>query len=183
MIALLRECGALARVMPEVDRALADGGSIERLAARVDTAADRGHSLPVRFALLVIDLGAGEIASLVQRINAPTDCRDLARIASAERNELRGQELDAQALLSILERIDAFRRPERLERLIEMAECDAASEKPMPAVPRQLLVAALEAARNVDAGAAARENPDDIPGAVRRARLVAIASLQPPTGN
>jgi hypothetical protein len=58
-----------------------------------------------------------------------------------------------------------------------------ASEKPMQTVPRELLVSALEAARKVDAGAAARENPGDIPGAVRRARLVAIASLQPTTGN
>jgi hypothetical protein len=35
----------------------------------------------------------------------------------------------------------------------------------------------------VDAGAVAREHPDDIPGAVRRARLAAIAALQPPTGH
>jgi len=42
---------------------------------------------------------------------------------------------------------------------------------------------ALQAARAVDAGAAAREHPDDVPGAVRRARLTAIASLQPSTGH
>jgi tRNA nucleotidyltransferase (CCA-adding enzyme) len=183
MIALLRECGALARVLPELDRVVSAGDGSGKLAARIDLAAGRGFALPVRFALLVIDLDASGIASLAQRINAPTDCRDLARIASGERNELRSAELDAQALLAILERIDAFRRPERLERLIEVAECDAASEQPPPTVPRQLLLAALDAARNVDAGAAARDNPGDIPGAVRRARLVAIASLQPPTGN
>ena len=49
--------------------------------------------------------------------------------------------------------------------------------------PRAALPRALEAARAVDAGAIAREQPDDIPGALRRARLVAIAQLQPPTGN
>ena len=45
------------------------------------------------------------------------------------------------------------------------------------------LARALAAARAVDAGAVAREHPDDIPGAVRRARLAAIAALQPPTGH
>jgi len=46
-----------------------------------------------------------------------------------------------------------------------------------------VLEQALEAARNVDGGAVAREFPDDIPGAIRRARLTAIAALQPPTGH
>ena len=42
---------------------------------------------------------------------------------------------------------------------------------------------ALEAARKVDAGALARELPQDIPGAIRRARLAAIAAQQPPSGH
>ena len=174
MIALLVESGALARVLPELDRVFRFGGAAERVTARLDTAAARGLSLPVRFALLVIDLGATEIASLAQRINAPTDCRDLARIASIERGTMRRQDLDAEALLSLLERIDAFRRPERVERLIEVAECDAASEKPAADVPRQRLMSALELARSVEAGAIARQHPSDIPAAVRRARLAAI---------
>jgi hypothetical protein len=48
--------------------------------------------------------------------------------------------------------------------------------------PRRQLRRALEAARSVDAGKIAKENPADVAGAIRRARLVAIASLQPATG-
>jgi len=183
MVAVLRECGALARVMPELDRCFARPEVPERLAARLDEAASRGYALPVRFALLVLDLAPDDIAALARRVNAPTDCRDLARIASLEREEARRRDLDAGSTLALLERCDALRRPDRLERLLEVAECDAHCTKPAAFVPRKYLVAALAAARSIDAAAAARGHPDDIPGAVRRARLAAIAALQPPTGH
>jgi hypothetical protein len=48
---------------------------------------------------------------------------------------------------------------------------------------RSTLAGALAAARGIDAGAISREHPADIPGAVRRARLAAIAALQLPTGH
>ena len=48
--------------------------------------------------------------------------------------------------------------------------------------PRKQLRRALEAARALDAGKIAKENPADVAGAIRRARLVAIAALQPSTG-
>ncbi|HXF78779.1 MAG TPA: multifunctional CCA tRNA nucleotidyl transferase/2'3'-cyclic phosphodiesterase/2'nucleotidase/phosphatase [Usitatibacter sp.] len=180
MLAVLRDCGALARVLPEVDRAYDRPDVPERLAHRVDEAAARGYGLAVRFALLALDLSIEDIASLAARVNAPNDCRDLARLASCERDEVRRPDLDAESTLALLERCDAFRRGDRLERLLEVAECDA-----LPAsvgAARKFLLAALAAARAVDAGAAARANPGDVPGAVRRARTAAIASLQPPTG-
>ena len=68
-------------------------------------------------------------------------------------------------------------------RLIEVAECDLHAGPAHDFVPRRILARALEAARAVDAAAIARAHRDDIPGAVRRARLVAIAALQPPTGH
>ena len=167
MVAVLRECGALGRILPEVDRSLAP----EKLAPRLDDAAARGYALPVRFALLVLDVDVDAIASLAQRVNAPNDCRDVARLSAQARRTIRNR--DAESVLSLLERCDAFRRPDRFEQLVEVAECDA------PGVPRALLMAALEAARGVDAGAIARDNAADIPGALRKARLAAIRGQTP----
>ncbi|HET7728782.1 MAG TPA: multifunctional CCA tRNA nucleotidyl transferase/2'3'-cyclic phosphodiesterase/2'nucleotidase/phosphatase [Usitatibacter sp.] len=183
MVAVLRECGALARVLPEIDRWYGDAVQPEGLASRLDHAAARGYPLAVRYALLLLGLDAEQAASLSARINAPSDCRDLATAAIRERELMESRDLDAQSTLGLLERIDAFRRPEKLERLLQVAECDALAGSPAAFAPRRQLTRAYEAAKAVDAGRVARENPDDIPEAVRRARLTAIASLQPPTGH
>jgi tRNA nucleotidyltransferase (CCA-adding enzyme) len=184
MIAVLRECGALARVLPELDARFDEPQAPEEIARRIELAAERGYELQVRFAALVLDLDAEAAASLSARVNAPGDCRELARLAILEREVLRASaELDAETSLAIIERSDAFRRPERLERLLEVAECDAGCEDPPHFAPRRSLMSALQASRRVDAGKVARENPGDIPGALRRARLMAIAERQPPSGH
>jgi tRNA nucleotidyltransferase (CCA-adding enzyme) len=184
MLAVLRECGALARVLPELDAALSAPDVPERLAARIDHAAARGNSLASRYALLVLDLAAGAAQSLAARINVPVDCRDLARLAIQERELLAGADsLDAESTLGLIERADLLRRPERLERLAEVAEADHPGEARRGEAMRRALTRALEASRSVDAGAIARAYPEDIPGAVRRARLAAIAALQPATGH
>jgi tRNA nucleotidyltransferase (CCA-adding enzyme) len=181
MLAVLRDCGALTRVLPELDRAYDRPEVPEHLAHRLDEAASRSYGLAVRFALLTLDLALEDIASLCARVNAPNDCRDLARLAACERDEVRRADLDAESTLALLERCDALRRGERLERLLEAAECDALPAS--IAARKASLADALRAARAVDAGSIARDNPADVPGAVRRARLAAIASLQAPTGN
>ncbi len=183
MLAVLRECGALARVLPEIDRSFERPEVPERLAARLEHAATRGYPLAVRYALLALDLSEDAAARMSERVNAPSDCRELAALAIRERPLAEAPELDAESTLALLERADAFRRPERLDRLMEAAECDALAPSPAAFAPRALLRRALEAARRVDAGAVAREFPDDIPGAIRRARLAAVAALQPPTGH
>ena len=184
MVAVLQDCGALARVMPELAETFADPRVPERLASRIDHSASAGHGLAVRYAALVLDADAEAAARLAQRVNAPSECRDLARLSIQERDNLDGAAgLDAESMLGLFERADLFRRPERLERMLEVAAADAASHAARPAPAREALVRALEAARRVDAGAAARAHPDDVPGAVRRARLAAIAALQPPTGH
>jgi tRNA nucleotidyltransferase (CCA-adding enzyme) len=176
MLAVLRECGALARALPEIDATFDRPEVPEKLAERIDRAASRKHALPVRYALLVLDMPAESAETLAQRVNAPSDCRSLALIALRDRTLFaRAATLDAETTLALLERADAFRRPERLEHLIQVAECDAPADSH---ALREALLKAAVAARNVDAGAVARENPEDIPGAVRRARLVAIADLQ-----
>jgi len=184
MVAVLRECGAMARVLPELDATFSQPQVPERLAARIDHAAGAGYALPVRYAALVLDLEADDAAALAERVNAPSDCRDLARLAALEREALaQAAELDAQSTLELLERTDALRRPDRIERLLEVGECDAPADKQRIASMRTALRRALDAARRVDAGAIARAHADDIPGAIRRARLTAIAALQAPTGN
>lgn len=180
MLAVLRECGALARILPELDRSFTRPEVPERLAARLEHAAARSYPLAVRYAALVLDLPSEGAAALASRVNAPSDCRELASLAVRERELAEAPALDAQSTLALLERSDAFRRPERLERLIEVAECDAGAPQPEAFAPRAALHRALQAARGVDAGSVARQFPEDIPAALRRARLVAIAALQPP---
>jgi tRNA nucleotidyltransferase (CCA-adding enzyme) len=183
MIAVLRECGALARVLPELDHSFDRPDVPELLAERLDRAAARGYGLAVRFALLALDLDPEDAAALSSRINAPNDCRELALLAIATRELVKTCDVDAEATLSLLERADAFRRPERLDRLLEAAECDTHLDTPATYEPRKQLQRALAAARRVDAGKVAKEHPGDVAEAIRRARLVAIAALQPPTGN
>jgi tRNA nucleotidyltransferase (CCA-adding enzyme) len=183
MIAVLRECGALARVLPEVDESFDRPEVPDMLAERLDRAGARGYGIAVRFALLVLDLDAPQATALVERVNAPNECRDVALLAIAARDLVKTCDVDAESALSLLERADAFRRPERLDRLLEVAECDTHVDSPETYGPRRQLRRALQAARSVDAGAIARENPSDVPNAVRRARLAAIASLQPATGH
>src|SRR5881392_3964372 len=65
MIAVLRECGALARVLPELDRSFAHPDAPDQLARRLDCAASRGHPLPARYALLVLDLDTDAAQQLV----------------------------------------------------------------------------------------------------------------------
>jgi tRNA nucleotidyltransferase (CCA-adding enzyme) len=183
MLAVLRECGALARIMPELDAAFTESVAPEKLARRLDLAATRGYALPVRYASMVLELPAEAAEGLARRLNAPGDCREIAAAAIREQDLLAGPELDAESALGVLERSDAFRRPERLQRLLEVAECAAGVGAGEAFPTRGSLDRAYRAARSVDAGRIARENPDDIPGALRRARLMAIAALQTPTGH
>src|SRR6185436_15763247 len=77
MLAVLRECGALARVTPELDGTFSEPQVPEHLAARLEHAASRGFPLATRFALLVLVESLEDAASLAARVNAPVECRDL----------------------------------------------------------------------------------------------------------
>jgi len=184
MLAVLQESGALARVAPELDEAFSGPEVPEHLAARLEHAASRGYPLPTRFALLVMDETVEEAQALCARVNAPSECRDMARIAIRERDLLEEAALlDAESALGLIERTDLLRRGERLDRLAEIADCEHPSDARRAAAVRSALERSLAAARSVDAAAIAREYPADVPGAIRRARLAAIAGLQPPTGH
>lgn len=184
MFAVLRDCGALARLLPEVDT----GGPVMDL---LDDAAQQGVSLPVRVAVLLHDPVDGAAATRTQRVDAiaarlkmPGECRDLAVMVARDLPHIvDALGLTADAIVGLIERCDGLRKPQRFGDMLSAALCiaqdDAAS--PGPAFPQGAwLVAALEAARGVPAGAIAARlgaQPQAIAQAVRCARIAAVAHL------
>lgn len=208
MFQLLRECGALARLLPEIDCLFGvpqppqhhpeiDTGVHVMLV--VDWAAQQGCSLPVRFAALCHDLGKGAtpperwprhhghegksvdlVRTLSERIRVPSDCRDLAiAVARDHGNVHRAFELRPATVIELLERADAFRRPQRFEEFLQACECDFHGRpgwetKPYP--QSAYLSRALQAALSIDAGEVARHaEPARIKEAINRARIAAVA--------
>lgn len=168
MLAALDACGALPRVMPELAAARGERGN------RLDVAATAGLALPERFALLTLGLPEGEVQSLAERLRAPSDCRDMALLSAREASLAGGLAgLGAEPLLALLERCDAFRRPERLQGLLRVLAIGS------PASPdaTSRVAAALAAAKSVDAAAVARSAPENIAGELHATRVKAIASL------
>lgn len=211
MFDILRQAGALARLMPEVDRLFGvpqradfhpevDTG-IHTLMV-VDCAARLGHGLPVRFAALTHDLGKGStpaellprhhghearsvelVRGLCARLKVPNDARDLALLTAQWHGNIhRGGELKPATVVSLLEKTDALRRPERFEQLLQACECDfrgrlGQEDAPYPVAER--FRQALAAAKAVDAGAIARNcaDPGQIPERVHAARVAAVKAL------
>lgn len=154
MFEALRACGALARILPEVDRLFGvpqppqyhpeiDTGIHVMLV--VDYAATQNYTLPVRFAALTHDLGKGTtpkeewprhhghearsvglVKALCQRIRVPNESRDLALMTARYHGDVhRAQQLRPNTILKMLEATDAMRRPERFEQFLQACECDA----------------------------------------------------------
>ncbi len=209
MFGVLRDCGALARVLPEVDRLFGvpqpavhhpevDTGVHVMMA--LDLAAREHAPLPVRFALLVHDLGKGTtppsewprhlaheqrgvplIDALCRRLRVPAECHDLARLVSRFHTDIhRALELRPVTVLKVIEGNDGLRRPDRFAMLLHACELDARGRLGFEgrAYPqRALMHAALDAARAIDAGAIARVSARDrIAEHVRQARLDAVAA-------
>ena len=154
LLAVLRDCGALARLLPELDRLWGVPQSAEHH-PEIDTgihvecvlqmAAALQAPLPVRFACLVHDLGKGEtppdilprhlghegrglrlLTPLCQRLRVSAECLSLAQLVTAEHGNIhRSQTLGADATLRLLERCDALRQPERFMDALLACECDA----------------------------------------------------------
>jgi tRNA nucleotidyltransferase (CCA-adding enzyme) len=178
----------------------------------IDYAAERGFPLVVRFAALMHDLGKGAtppehwpshhghealglplIEQLCKRLKVPNDCRELALMTAREHGNVgRALELRANTMVKLFERCDAFRKPQRFEWMLLAAECDFRGrgapadgfrDKPFPQAAH--LLAALAAARGVDAGAVAGryvDKPAQIPQAVHQARVAAVRALLPAGG-
>ena len=184
MFTVLRDCGALARLLPEVDTGL-------HLLLVLDQCARLNASLPVRFAALCHDLGL--LRRLAERWRVPTACRELAEVVAREHGNIhRSADLNAAALMRLLTRCDALRQPQRFAEVLLACECDARGwlglqDQPYP--QRTRLLAALAAAQAVPtasvaaAAQAAGASGSQIGEAVYQARVAAVqAGMDPRTG-
>jgi tRNA nucleotidyltransferase (CCA-adding enzyme) len=153
MFETLRQCGALARLLPEVDKLFGipqradyhpevDTGVHVMMV--VDVAARIGASLPARFAALTHDIGKGMTPSdvlprhtgheaksvdmlgpLCERLRIPVECRDLALlVAGLHGTAHRVAELTAPTIVDLITRCDAIRRPERFPQFLAACEAD-----------------------------------------------------------
>jgi len=183
MFVLLRSCGALARVLPELDAAWAQRGQYARSQRALDYAAARGYALEVRYAVLACALAAldapeRELRRMSTRLRAPAEARDLALLGLRHREQIDlGAKLEAEAIVALLQACDAWRRPARFGRLLQVVDsCSAGHARSLAAQTR--LRQGLRAARAVDAGAIAlRESePHKIAVRLRAARVAAVKS-------
>jgi tRNA nucleotidyltransferase (CCA-adding enzyme) len=208
---VLRSCGALRVLFPEVD-ALFGVPQPEQWHPEVDTGlhvmmvldqAERlSDDVEVRFAALTHDLGKGNtpknqlpshpghelrgcklIRTVAERLPVPKACRDLALLAAEFHTHChRALELRTKTILKVLERTDAFRRPDRFERFLLTCEADARGRAGLENDrygQADYFRGAFAAASAVDAAAIAKTTEDrKIPAAIRRARMAAIAAFK-----
>ncbi len=154
MLQVLRACGALARLLPEVDRLygvpqpVAHHPEVDtgvHLEMVLDHSAAIGAPLEVRFAALCHDLGKGLtppqdwprhigheqrsvrlVQALAQRLHVPQSCHELAEVVAREHGHIHASaSLGAAAALRLLVRCDALRRPERFGQVLQACMCDA----------------------------------------------------------
>jgi tRNA nucleotidyltransferase (CCA-adding enzyme) len=111
------------------------------------------------------------VNAVCERLKAPNEVRELALLACRNRVALRAApQSTAAAVLELLKRTDAFRRPERFRELLEVARLAS------PGLETARLERALGAAAAVDAGAIAAKagSPAEIPRLIDEARSRAI---------
>jgi tRNA nucleotidyltransferase (CCA-adding enzyme) len=186
--AVLRECGALKVIYPEID-ALYGVPQPEKWHPEIDTgvhtmmvldqAVRLSTDAKVRFAALVHDLGKGTtppqewpghrgheersvslIESLSERLRLPNEYRELAVIvARYHGNVHRAFELRPKTILGILEKTDALRRPERFSQALTACEADSRGRLGLEQTPYPQRQY-LQAAR--DAAAAIKPTPQEI---------------------
>lgn len=153
MFYMLRECGALSRILPEIDVLFGvpqpahahpeiDTGVHTMMV--IDFAASRNYSLPVRFAALLHDLGKGVtppeewprhigheqrsvqlVQNLCERIRAPRDERNLAVLVAQYHGKAhRAEELTAPTIADLFHATDAYRKPDRFQFFMQACASD-----------------------------------------------------------
>jgi tRNA nucleotidyltransferase (CCA-adding enzyme) len=153
MFEMLRSCGALKVIFPELDR-LWGVPQTPKYHPEVDTgvhimmvmdyAASKNYSLPIRFAALTHDLGKGTtpkeilprhigheersvflLQEVVKRLKVPNDCKSLAQIVAKFHGKVhQSHEMRPATLLKFLVDVDAIRQPERFNDFLKACECD-----------------------------------------------------------
>jgi tRNA nucleotidyltransferase (CCA-adding enzyme) len=153
MFEVLRACGALKKIMPELDALWGvpqpanhhpevDTGVHVMMV--IDYAAAKQYQLPVRFAALMHDLGKGTtpidilprhigheqrsvdlLHVLSKRLRVPNDCKELAHIVAKFHGKVHQvKEMRSETLLKFLVDTDAIRQPERFHDFLLACECD-----------------------------------------------------------
>ena len=208
MFGVLRACGALNKILPELE-ALWGVPQPPQYHPEVDTgvhvmmvidyAAKQKFSLPIRFAVLMHDLGKGTtpkeilprhigheersvnlLKGIVKRIRVPNDCKELAHIVAKFHGKLhQALQMKPRTLLEFLVELDAIRQPARFKDFLKACEADSRGRTGLEncATPAaDLMLKVLEAALSIDAGAVAKQfdTSDRIKEAVFEARLAAI---------
>ena len=216
MFEVLRECGALKVLLPEVDRLWGVPQRAEyhpeidtgvHLMMVLDMSARLQAPLAVRFACLTHDLGKGTtpadllprhigheersvklLKGVCERLRVPVDCRELAEVVAREHGNIhRSGEFGAAALVRLLERCDAFRKPARFGDILLACECDARGrlgfeESAYP--QRARLAGALAAAQSVvtaeiaDRALAAGITGPKVGELIHAARISAVADWE-----
>ena len=185
MLQVLRACGALQRLLPEVDKLYGVPQRAEyhpeidtgiHLEMVLDQSARLNAPLEVRFACLCHDLGKGTTPAdvlprhigheqrsekltraLCQRWRVPVECKELAELVAREHGNIhQSLGFGAEAVLRLLVRCDALRRPERFLLALQACECDARGRlgrenETYAQGPR--LAKLLQAAQSVDSAA------------------------------
>ena len=215
MFEVLRECGALQVLLPELDRLWGVPQRAEHhpevdtgvhMMLVMDMAARLNTPLPVRVACLMHDLGKGStpadvlprhighegrsvklLQKVCERLRVPTDCKELAEVVAREHGNIhRSADLNAEALMRLLERCDAIRQPERFALALQACECDARGRLgfedaayPQAARLLQAQQAALsvETAPIAQAAAAQGLKGPQIGEQISKARMQAIAQV------
>ncbi|EGF10341.1 multifunctional CCA addition/repair protein [Neisseria bacilliformis] len=217
MIEVLRECGALKVALPEVDALFGvpqradyhpeiDSGIHTLLTLR--RAAALGLTLPERYAALLHDLGKARtpaeilprhhghdlagvepVQAVNTRLRVPKACAELAESVCRWHIMLHSvKTLRGKTVLNVLQRTDAFRRPERFRMMLNvcLADTQGRQGKENEAYPQSAhWLALLEAADSVDAAAVISERkhkckPGWIPEAIHLARLEKIDLIHEP---
>ncbi len=214
MLQVLRDCGALQRLLPEVDKLYGVPQRAEyhpeidtgiHLEMVLDASARMNAPLDVRFACLCHDLGKGATPAdvlprhigheqrsekltraLCTRWRVPVACKELAELVAREHGNIhQSLGFGAEAVLRLLVRCDALRRPERFLLALQACECDARGrlgkeDEAYAQGPRLALL--LKAAQSVDSAAVSAQALQDglngpaVGARVDAARVAAIAS-------
>ena len=215
MLQVLRECGALQRLLPEVDQLYGVPQRAEyhpeidtgiHLEMVLDASARMNAPLDVRFACLCHDLGKGTTPAdvlprhigheqrsakltraLCTRWRVPAECKELAELVAREHGNIhQSLGFGAEAVLRLLVRCDALRRPERFLLALHACECDARGrlgkeDEAYAQGPRLALL--LKAAQSVDSATISAQALQDglkgpaVGGRIDAARLAAIAAV------
>ena len=217
MFEVLRACGALQVLLPELDRLWGVPQRAEyhpevdtgvHMMLVMDMAAQLNAPLSVRVACLMHDLGKGTtpadvlprhighegrsvklLQKVCDRLRVPSDCKELAEVVAREHGNIhRSADLNAEAVMRLLERCDAIRQAERFARVLQACECDArgrlgfedaAYSQAGRLLQAQQAALSVETAPIAQAAAQAGLKGPQIGERITQARVQAIRNLSP----